>query len=141
MLLFAVSMALGAEPGEQIELSPTPGQPVLVNFWASWCAPCRAELPLLDALNDEVESEGLSVVAVNLDSQRRPAEGVMRHLGLDLPVIYGDDDLAEAFAPAALPATYLLDASGRIVEVKMGVLDEAEVERLGQALLDLAETH
>ena len=98
MLLFAVSMALGAEPGEQIELSPTPGQPVLVNFWASWCAPCRAELPLLDALNDEVESEGLSVVAVNLDSQRRPAEGVMRHLGLDLPVIYGDDDLAEAFA-------------------------------------------
>ncbi len=139
MLLFVISWALGAEPGERIDASPTPGQPVLVNLWASWCAPCRAELPLLDALHDEVEAEGLSVVAVNLDSQRRPAEGVMRHLGLDLPVIYGDEELAEAFAPVALPATYLLDASGRIVEVKLGALDEAEVERLGRALLDLAE--
>ncbi|MCP4808880.1 MAG: TlpA family protein disulfide reductase [Proteobacteria bacterium] len=113
-------------------LTPDHEGPLLVNFWASRCSPCAAELPLLAHLDDEVDD--LRVVLVNIDHQRRRAEAMVRRLELDLPVIYDTDgELTRAFDPAALPSSWLL-VEGEVRQVYEGVIEIEQVRRDVEAL-------
>ncbi len=112
----------------------TPGHegPLLVNFWASWCGPCAAELPLLAEMDAELED--LRVVLVNIDHQQRRAEAMIRRLELDLPVVYDTGgELTRAFDPAALPASWLLD-DGQVRQVYEGVIEVEQVRLDVEAL-------
>lgn len=106
------------------------GEVRVVNLWASWCGPCRAELPLLDALHASIDAEGAEVLAVSVDDSVPRAKALVRHLSLDLPVRYGGQPLAEALAPTALPATYVLDREGNVRFVHTGELDAADIEEI-----------
>lgn len=110
--------------GETISLG---GQPAVVNLWASWCVPCLAELPRLDALSTRLVGVA-RVVAVSIDTAWGPAAGVVSRLRLNLPV--GHDPgatLPRSLAAPGLPATYVLDAGGNVVSRRFSELSEAEI--------------
>jgi len=117
--------------GGTAKLSDFDGRPLLINFWATWCPPCIEELPLLDALHQRSDADGLQVIGIALDD---PAE-VERFLG-DLPVEFpmflaqpGRVDLSTTLgnANSVLPYSVLIDAEGRIAKRKFGAFSESSL--------------
>jgi thiol-disulfide isomerase/thioredoxin len=134
----APALSGAALSGEAVDLAALRGQVVLVDFWASWCAPCRRELPELDALYRRHRAAGLMIIGVNLDEQRADAEAFLRDaVAVSFPVLHDPAQaLAGAWSPPKMPTLYVIDRAGRIVRVfdgeKPGQLAalHAEVERL-----------
>jgi cytochrome c biogenesis protein CcmG, thiol:disulfide interchange protein DsbE len=121
--------------GSSWRLSDHRGQVVLINYWASWCAPCRQETPGLIDLARDYRYKGLSVVGVAMDEGgRRAVESFLREFHLPYPVLM--PDLASPAAPAidALPTTVLVDRNGRAAKSYVGAVREsifrADVDRL-----------
>jgi thiol-disulfide isomerase/thioredoxin len=106
------------------------GRPVIVNFWATWCGPCRDEIPLLKALRNQRKSEQLEVVGIAIDARDAVLQ-YARDIGMDYPILIGEQEgyrAAEAFGVAlVLPFSVFADTKGRIVTLKIGELhaDEA----------------
>ena len=112
------------------------GQVVLVNFWATWCEPCKAEMPELDDLAREHRDAGFRVLAVNVledaDSIRRFRE----ELQLDLPLLVDRrGEVNKAYGVQGLPVSYLIDADGVIRDVRLGVVTRRYLEPKLAALL------
>jgi cytochrome c biogenesis protein CcmG/thiol:disulfide interchange protein DsbE len=121
--------------GGSWRLSEHRGQVVLINYWASWCAPCRQETPGLIDLARDYRYKGLSIVGVAMDEGGKPAvEGFLREFHLPYPVLM--PDLASPSTPAidALPTTVLVDRNGRAAKSYVGAVQEsvfrADVDRL-----------
>ena len=96
---------------------------MVLNFWASWCGPCVAEMPTLDALQASLGEQGLAVVAVSLDREGiKKAAPFFRRTGVKNLKLYTDrmSDLFQELKGGALPTTYLLDRDGRVMEVYVG---------------------
>lgn len=109
--------------GARVRLADFRGQVVLVNFWATWCAPCVREMPTLDRLQAMLAGEGLVVAAVSVDRAGRQAvEPFAAKLGLEHLALFLDPKsaLARAFGLSGLPTTYLIDRAGRVVRVLAG---------------------
>ena len=103
--------------GAEMTLADFRGRVVLLNFWATWCAPCVREMPSLDRLQAALGPEGLTVVAVSEDRQRERAASFLVEHDLDNLELYHDPrgKLARTMKLRGLPATFLLDRSGRIL--------------------------
>ena len=121
--------------GSSWRLSDHRGQVVLINYWASWCGPCREETPGLIDLEREYRYKGLSIVGISMDMGGRPAvEGFLHEFHLPYPVLM--PDLASPAAPAidALPTTVLVDRNGRAAKSYVGAVREsifrADVDQL-----------
>jgi len=118
--------------GAMHKLSDWKGKPLIVNFWATWCDPCRREIPLLSALRREHAREGLEIVGIAVDQVEAVREYAKTHK-LDYPVLVGDEGgLAAVTAlgmDTVLPFTVFADAQGHVVTLKIGELhaDEAEL--------------
>ena len=107
-----------------------------MNFWATWCAPCRAEIPRLIELQKKYAGRGLRVLGISLDDDRAPVEPACEKLGLNYPVAIGDARLAERYGGIlGLPVTFLIDCEGRIAARHDGEIDAARVEREIRPLL------
>jgi thiol-disulfide isomerase/thioredoxin len=107
--------ALHTLDGRDVSLATLSGEVVVLNFWASWCAPCRNELPRLDALNAEISKQGGRVIAVSIDIERRNVERFARRLALRLPVVHdGPDGLARELDLRHVPFTVVLDRNGEV---------------------------
>ena len=100
--------------GEPFQVADHRGRIILLDFWASWCAPCRKELPSLQALLDQEGGSGLDVVAVNVDEPDAVALGMISDLGLSLPVGRFNDRLSGLMDSRKLPSVLLLDQEGKI---------------------------
>ena len=112
---------LRAPDGGTTTLSDLRGDVVVVNFWASWCKPCKRELVHLNEWADEVGSSGVHVVAVSIDRDRRKAERFVDEAELTLPVYYdGPTGLARDLDLPWLPCTVIVDGDGRVVRVDGG---------------------
>lgn len=130
---------LATVDGRPATLAAWEGQVLVVNFWASWCAPCRRELAQLDAWNADWESRGARVVAVSLDNERERARRFAADRELGLTVLHdGPDGLARELDLSAVPTTYLLDRDGAIVLEVQGS-DERQLEQLRVAVERLLE--
>ena len=145
MFLCSVALGVAAEParagsvraalvghelrdlaGEQVDLRSLEGHPVVLNFWAEWCAPCRRELPVFDRWNEELAAQGVRFVAVSIDREARKAKRMADTMGLRLPLYHdGPSGLAAELDLPSLPTTYLLAADGSTVYVSSGSSDEA----------------
>jgi cytochrome c biogenesis protein CcmG, thiol:disulfide interchange protein DsbE len=110
--------------GREHRLDDYRGKVVLVNFWATWCAPCRDEMPSIERLRRSMEGEPFEVLAVNLAEPRSRIEHFLAQVPLSFPVLRDrDTKTAKAWRARMLPATYLVDAAGRIRYVHYGELD------------------
>jgi len=111
--------------GNQIALSDYSGKVVLLNFWATWCAPCRVEMPAMETLYQDLHKEGLEVLAISLDPQgivvTRPFQEAM---GLTFTILHDSDYLVgAAYGARTLPMTYLIDRKGIIRQRIFGARD------------------
>jgi len=118
--------------GTPHKLSEWRGRPLMVNFWATWCDPCRREIPLLKSLRHERSAESLEVVGIAVDFKDAVLD-YTRKIGIDYPVLIGEKDgmaAIDAFGmDTVFPFTVFADRQGRIFTVKVGELrrDEAKV--------------
>jgi thiol-disulfide isomerase/thioredoxin len=113
------------------------GSVVYVDFWASWCVPCRASMPALDAMYRKYRGVGLRVVGVNKDVAHADAQRFLERFAVSFPLVAdGDDAVARAFDVQAMPSGYLVDLRGIVRYVHRGFTDEtasalaAEIELL-----------
>ena len=121
--------------GGSWRLSDHRGQVVLINYWASWCAPCRQETPGLISLERDYRYKGLSIVGVSMDEGGKAAvETFLNEFHLPYPVLMPDLALPSAPAVDALPTTVLVDRNGRAAKSYVGAVQEsvfrADVDRL-----------
>ncbi len=102
--------------GQATELSSYRGHPVLVNLWASWCPPCRAEMPTLISFYNQHKDEGFELLAVNSTDTAEPAKQFMQAQDMPFPVLFDPEGKAmQMFNTNGLPASYLIDRQGNIV--------------------------
>jgi len=118
----AAEMELSDLSGQPLRLSDLRGRVVLLNFWATWCAPCRDEMPALKALARELGPRGLTVVGVNFRESKQDVEVFAREYGLDFPMLLdGEGRLAKRYQVYALPVTLLVDRRGMVVGTAVGI--------------------
>ncbi|TXH03164.1 MAG: TlpA family protein disulfide reductase [Nevskiaceae bacterium] len=104
-----------------VTLAQFKGKVVYVDFWASWCAPCREAMPALDTLYQRYRERGLVVLGVNVDTDRLPAQRMLEHYQPTFPVLFDPQGKwPEAFGLKDMPSGYLIDAQGVIRFVKRG---------------------
>jgi peroxiredoxin len=126
--------------GRTLRLSDYDGQVVVVNFWASWCAPCRKELPRLDALNAELAKRGGRVIAVSIDEDAQNVARFVQNHHLTLPVAHdGPDGLARDLDLPHVPMTIVLDRSGSLAYTSSGA-DEHSLAALDDVTRRLVAT-
>ena len=133
--LSLVSLRAG-EPS--IALEQLRGRVVYVDFWASWCIPCRASMPALDALSRRYGPQGFVVVGINKDASREEAERFLRRVPVGFTLVSdAEDAAARAFTVKAMPSGYLLDRGGVVRQIHRGFTPEtaAAIEREVAALL------
>lgn len=112
-----------------------PGRLTLVNVWASWCAPCRVEMPALDSLQRELQSESrFRFITVNEDVRVEKAQEFMTQLGFDFPVLLGKGRMKSLLHYPGLPYTVLLDAEGRVVQKWIGYSGPSQIGTIRQTI-------
>jgi thiol-disulfide isomerase/thioredoxin len=121
LAMFVLAGAAGARDlaGESLDLEHFKGKVVLLDFWASWCAPCKASFPWMQQLRKRYASDDLVVIAVNVDHERTPAERFLQEQGAepraDFPIIFDPlGRIAERFAVRSMPASFYIDRTGRV---------------------------
>ncbi|MFT3906241.1 MAG: TlpA disulfide reductase family protein [Steroidobacteraceae bacterium] len=127
--------------GQMHALRDYSGRPLLVNFWATWCAPCRREIPLLQKLRQRHAAQRVEVLGIAVDFKDAVAEYV-KATPIGYPLLVGEQDgldAAQKFGmELVLPFTVFVDAQGRIIAMKVGELHEEEAETILAAMADLA---
>jgi thiol-disulfide isomerase/thioredoxin len=128
--------------GSTITLSDLKGKPVILNIWASWCLPCRAEMPALDAMYKEYAGEGLNVLALNATNQDDLAD-VNRFIlenQIAMPVFLDiDGQISNRYQVRSLPTTFFIDSMGIVNDVVVGEMSDALVRIWAKNLLAESE--
>lgn len=122
--------------GGEFDLNRELGQPIVLNFWASWCPPCRVELPMLQELHAAGDNRAnLTVVGVNIQDTRVQAQQLLESSGLTFPNVYdGRGHIAVMYGVVSLPLTFFIDSQGVIVGKSAGFLTKAGLNAQVQAL-------
>ena len=120
----------------EIDLESLRGRPVLLTFWASWCGPCRQELPELEKLVGELAGEGLVLITINMDQTPAMGARFLQQNDIDVPAFRMDPRALAQLGVKALPTNVLLDREGRPVQIYRGYSPEVpeEIRRLILAL-------
>lgn len=119
----APDFTLKTPQGESYSLSRLRGQAVLVNIWATWCPPCRAEMPAIQALYEEYRAQGLEVLGINSTVQDSPLEiaPFIAEYGLTFPILLDETgEVTRAYGIRSLPSSFFIDRQGRIKMVVIG---------------------
>jgi cytochrome c-type biogenesis protein len=125
--------------GQEFTLGQLRGNVVLLNFWATWCIPCREEIPVLNAMQHELEPRGLRIVGASLEDTAEGVESYQKEVRkFEYQVLVGGDEAKAKFGGTPLPTTYLIDREGRIRQKIIGARDRAGWEAAVKPLLDEA---
>lgn len=131
------ALPLGAS-GPAVHLAALRGKVVYVDFWASWCVPCRLSMPLLDALQRKHAARGFTVIGVNKDAALADAQRFLKRVPVGFLLVQDEkDEVAKAFDVKAMPSGYLIDRRGVVRRVHRGFTSEtaAALEREVEQLL------
>ena len=119
----APDFTLKSLTGENLKLSELRGQVVLVNFWASWCVPCRQEMPLLDDLYQRYQKLGFTILGVNVEQDTAPAQALLKEHPVHFPVLFDPQSIAsKLYKLNAMPCTVLVDRNGNVRYLHQGYL-------------------
>ena len=135
----APAFALPTAAGDTVDLARLRGRVVYVDFWASWCTPCRRSFPWMNELDARYRDAGLTIVAINVDKRREDAMRFLRDVPARFTVVFdAEGKTPDAFDVKGMPSSYLIDREGRLVAVEEGFHDEraAVIEQRIRALLD-----
>jgi cytochrome c-type biogenesis protein len=124
--------------GGTLRLADLKGRVVVLNFWATWCVPCRNEIPTLSAMQKDFDSRGLSIVGVSYDDTPELIKDFQKDLKQDYTIVLGGRDVGAQLPASPLPTTYIIDRAGRIREKFIGEKSRAAFEAVIKPLLDEA---
>jgi peroxiredoxin len=123
----APDFTLKSAEGRNLRLQEQRGQVVLVNFWASWCGPCKQEMPHLNRLYDKYRASGFTLLAVNIDDDARHGAATAAKWGLKFPVLLdADKSVTKLYDLGAMPSTVLIDRDGRVRFLHRGYREGVE---------------
>ena len=129
----APDFALKSSTGENLRLSEYRGDVVMINFWATWCGPCRQEMPLLDELYNRYQRVGFNLLGVNIDDDSGRAMQMAEELGIDFPVLFdASKEVSRLYEVEAMPVTVLVDREGTVRYVHHGYKPGYEDKYLDQ---------
>jgi peroxiredoxin len=111
----APDFTLKSRSGKNMRLSDFRGQVVMINFWASWCGPCRQEMPLLEGLYKRYRKLGFSIIGVNVDTDSTKANNYLKDVRVTFPILYDSANaVSKSFNVNAMPTTVILDRNGNM---------------------------
>ena len=134
----APDFTLASKDGGNVRLQEQLGNVVLINFWASWCGPCREELPYLEALQQEYADLGFTILAVNVDEDPSKADILLNDIPVSFPVLFDvNDDVSKLYQVKAMPTTVIVDRDGnqRLLHHGYKSGDEVKYKQAIKALL------
>lgn len=123
--------ATDVQTGQTVKLSDLRGQPVFLNFWATWCSPCKIEMPAMEALYKEAGPK-LRILAVGQTpwETKEQLAAYAKTLGLTFPILYDEGVAAEAYGVVGVPTSYFIDSDGIIRAIYPGLLSDAKMRSL-----------
>lgn len=126
----APDFELKALGGHTVHLTDFRGKAVLLNFWATWCEPCKIEMPWFVELQKQYGPEGLQVVGIAMDdASEQDIAKFAKEMGVNYPVLLGKEAVGEAYGGVQfLPATFYIDRSGKVVDKVFGLKSRSDIE-------------
>ncbi|MGO8720672.1 MAG: TlpA disulfide reductase family protein [Acidobacteriaceae bacterium] len=133
----APSFTLKSVDGKTVSLSDYKGKAVLLNFWATWCGPCKLEMPWLIDMQKKYASQGFTVLGISEDDgSTRAVSNFMAKMGVDYPVLMYDDQMNKAYGGIDyLPTSYYIGRDGKVIVEAGGLISESEMEANIQKIL------
>jgi len=134
----APDFTLPARDGGTVRLADLKGQVVMINFWATWCGPCRQEMPLLARLHEKYEALGFTLLGVNVEPDSAPAVAWLKGVPVQFPILFDtQSSVATGFGVEGMPSSVFLDRTGKVRYVHRGFQpgDEAKYADMIRSLL------
>ena len=136
----AATFTLPDFAGKPTTLTELRGKVVLVDFWATWCEPCLKELPELEKLRQQLAAQGVVIVGVSIDKERRNAQDLAARFGLKFTLLHDPEGkVAELYDPPKMPTSYAIDREGVVRFVNEGFIGPVDVAKLKRQLEQLAK--
>lgn len=134
----AQDFTLKSKQHGNLKLAEQKGQVIMLNFWASWCGPCRAEMPLLEKLQKKYARHGFSIWGINTDTNQKMANKVLKNMSITFPILYdSDSSVFEMYKVDAMPSSIFIDRNGKKRWLHRGFVsgDEKSYEKLIRTLI------
>jgi len=117
----APDFTLKSNDGANLRLSEFRGEVVMINFWASWCGPCRQEMPLLDELYTQYQPLGFTILGVNVEQDSTQAKRMLKDIPVNFPVLFDNQsEVSKLYKVVAMPSTVLVDRDGNVRYLHQG---------------------
>lgn len=117
----APDFTLPDNSGKNLRLGDLRGNVVMLNFWASWCGPCRQEMPLLDAMSQRYSAAGFTLLGVDVEEDNTDAKKIVKDLNISYPILFDTDNkVSKLYSVATMPTTVMIDKKGQIRYVNNG---------------------
>jgi thiol-disulfide isomerase/thioredoxin len=125
------------QQGQPTALKDTLGKVVYLDFWASWCAPCRTSFPLLNKLHEKLKAKGFEVIAVNLDEDKAKAEKFLQEIPVGFTVLHDSKgEWADKYVVESMPTSFILDKQGNVQNIHHG-FTAGDIEELEKKITEL----